>query len=180
MRPSHASPETEISAAFLEIPFGNHSRTMKKIGILIIGILLGINSLGAGASKDVIIRKPGHYSLDAKGNELTITKGETGSFSLTVRWHSGNAGSSSTSSTSQSLEDGWFVYVESSNRIWVFDGVDQGILLTHSEKESGSKAYPRAALRDCPPKFWDALPQALRTKYPRAESAGTQDGKAAK
>jgi len=142
---------------------------MKKIGLLIVTILLGINSFGAGQLKDEFIRKPGSYALDAQGSELTITKQEAGSCSLTAAWHSGNAASSSTSSTSQSLHDGWFVYVESPNRIWVFDGVDQGVLLSHSEKESGSKAFPRAALRRCPPKFRDALPQDLRARYSKIE-----------
>jgi hypothetical protein len=154
---------------------------MKKIGILFIGILLGLSSLAVGVPKEKIIRQPGHYSLDANGSELIITMGEAEAFSLTASWHSRNGNSSSTTSTSQSLQEGWFVYVESPDRIWVFDGLDQGILLTNSERESGSKAYPRAALRDCPAKFWEALPQALRTKYPRAEPAsGAKDRKTAK
>ena len=154
---------------------------MKKIGILIVGILFGIHSVAVGEIKDEVIRKAGHYSLDAKGSELTITKDEAGVFSLTATWRSGNAHSSSTSSTSQSVQESWFVYVESPTRLWVFDGVDQGLLLTHTEKESGSKAYPRAALRDCPAKFWDALPQVLRAKYSGAEPAVTpKDRKTAK
>jgi hypothetical protein len=151
---------------------------MKRFVLFMMALLLEVSSIAAPVSKDEIIRRPGHYSLDTQGSELAITKDATGSWSLTASWHSGNAASSSTSSTSQSLHRaGWFVLVENPNRIWIFDGVDQGILLTHSEKESGSKAFPGAALRSCPPKFWDALPQELRAKYPKADPGRPHEDK---
>jgi hypothetical protein len=151
---------------------------MKTVVLIVLALLHATNSLGAAASKDEIIRKPGHYSLDNQGSELTIAKDATGLWSLTASWHSGDAASSSTSSTYQSLPGAaWFVLVENPNRIWIFDGVDQGILLTHSEKESGSKAFPAAALRRSPPKFWDALPQELRAKYLKSQPGRPDGGK---
>jgi len=145
---------------------------MKIIGFLMLAAFFAINQASAADLERDFIRKAGHYSLDKQGSTLAITKQPTGSWSLKVIWRSGSA----TSSTEASVEprdcllaEGWFVFVENPTRIWIFDGVDAGLLVSHSEKETGSKSYPAAAMRAGPRKFWDALPEAVRAKYRKEE-----------
>ncbi|HEV8542698.1 MAG TPA: hypothetical protein VGR78_09940 [Verrucomicrobiae bacterium] len=146
-------------------------KIMKMIGFLIISALLATNEVGATAVERDFIRKPGHYSLDAQGSAVTITQEPAGSWTLKVTWRSGDA-TSSVAPEDCIRGEGWFVFVETPSRIWVFNGIDEGVLLSNSEKESGAKWFPRAALGNCPQKFWDALPQEIRAKYPKVERAG--------
>jgi len=148
---------------------------MRTIGLLIITVVLAIHQAGAAPTVPEFIRKAGQYSLDAQGSTLTIRKEPTGSWSLKVMWRSGDA-TSSVEPVDSILADDWFVFVEKPTRVWVFDGVDKGLLLSTAEKETGSKSFPGAALAKCPQKFWDALPQKVRAKYRKIEPAGAANG----
>jgi hypothetical protein len=141
---------------------------MKTIGLLIIAAIVGTSQISASAMENEFIRKPGQYSLDGKGSTLTITKKPAASWSLKGTWSLGDA-TSSAAPDNCLLADGWFVFVEKPNRIWIFDGVDGGTLLSHSEKELSDSSFSREVLASCPQAVWDALPQKVRAKYRNVE-----------
>ncbi len=145
---------------------------MKNVVFLIIAVLLGISRIGAAEPERELIRKPGHYSLDGNGGTLVIAKQPAG-WTLKATWGSGD-GSSSVTPDNCLRTEGWFVFVEKPGRIWVFDGREEPILLSHSEKETKVSSFSRDVVAACPRKFWDALPQDVRAKYQKIKplSAG--------
>ena len=148
---------------------------MKTIGLLVIAAIVVTSQINAAALENEFVRKPGQYSLDGKGSMLTITKKPAGSWSLEATWRSGDA-TSSAAPDNCLLADGWFVFVEKPNRIWIFDGVDGGTLLSHSEKELSDSSFSREVMASCPQAVWDALPQKVRAKYRKVEPDGPANG----
>jgi hypothetical protein len=146
---------------------------MKTIALFIAlaTVILTTGKLRAAALENDFVRKAGQYSLDATGSTLTILKQPSGAWSLKVAWRSGDAVSSAAPDNCLRAE-GWFVFVERSGRIWVFDGRDSGVVLTHSDKDLRVSTFSREAMRPCPQKVWEALPQSVREKYPGTEPGG--------
>ncbi len=151
-----------------------HASPMKTIGLLLLTTFLTLLQADAAAPPPEFIRKPGQYTLDKQGDTtLAITRGpagQPGQWTLKVTWQSRDA--TSTSATSVEPEnalraEGWFVYIEQPHRIWVFDGIDSALLLSRTDQETAAKSYPGRALASSPQKFHDALPQPLRTQYPK-------------
>ena len=105
--------------------------SMKLIRILSVVIFV-TSQLSARALENQFIRKPGGYSLDSKGSTLTITQTASNAWRLKVTWKSKDTESSDQSSDYLKAA-GWFVFVETSERIWIFDGVNSG--LTHQNDE---------------------------------------------
>jgi hypothetical protein len=139
---------------------------MKTTAPLFLLLLLGITQLKAADSAGKFIREAGSYSLDDNGSRLNITGPQAASPSVVVTW-STPPGTKSAAETPDILKArGWFVYIENPNRVWVFDGVDQGALYTHQPKESGVKYlyFNQKNLPPLPQPFRDALPKNLRTK----------------
>jgi len=149
---------------------------MKTIGLLIIAIVVVTGQINAAALKNGFVREPGQYSLDGKGSTLTITKKPAGSWSLKATWRSGDAMSSAVPDNCLLL-DGWFVFVEKPNRIWIFDGAEGGTLLSHSGKELSDSSFSREVMASCPQAVWDALPQKVRAKYRKVEPVGPGNGR---
>ncbi len=147
---------------------------MNSIRLLVMAVVLGISQLGAATWEDQFIRKPGEYSLDGKGSTLVITKQPTG-WALKATWGSGDGSSSVTPEDSLRTE-GWFVFVEKPDRLWIFNGADGGILVSHSEKTTAVASFSRDVMAACPRKVWDALPRAVRAKYRKVEPDGGAKG----
>ena len=136
--------------------------------IAITAVILTTSNTHAAPLENDFIRKSGQYSLDAKGSTLTITKQPSRSWSLKVTWRSGEA--TDTTAPDDCLRaEGWFVFVEKPERLWIYDGRDGGILLIHSEKQSSVSSFSSAVISSCPQKVLDALPQSVREKYRKAE-----------
>jgi hypothetical protein len=148
---------------------------MKTIGLLVIAAIVVTSQITAAASENYFVRKPGQYSLDGKGSTLTITKKPAGFWSLKATWRSGDA-TSSAAPDNCLLADGWFVFVEKPSRIWIFDGVDGGTLLSHSEKQLSDCSFSREVMASCPQAVWDALPQRVQAKYRKVEPDGPANG----
>ncbi len=143
---------------------------MKPTTVLLVPLLLILSQVGGRAMENQFIRKPGQYPLDDKGSLLAITSQPGGSWALKAVWHSGDA-SSSAAPDDALRAHGWFVFVEKPERIWIFDGVDEVILLSHSGKQTALSSFSRQLLATCPRKVWDALPQQLRAKYHKLQPA---------
>lgn len=149
---------------------------VKTIGFLIIASTLVATQLSAAVPEDGFIRTTGQYSLDEKGSTLTIAMRPAGSWSLKVTWRSGDVASSAT--PDDCLRSvGWFVFVEQPNRIWIFDGVDAGTLLSRSDKELRDSSFSTEILASCPKEVWDALPEKVRSKYGQVEPDDRANGR---
>ncbi len=136
--------------------------------IVFMAVILTTSNIHAAPLVKDFVRKPGQYSLDAKGSTLTITEQPARSWSLKVMWRSGDA--TDTTAPDDCLRaDGWFVFVEKPGRLWIYDGREDGILVIHSEKQSSVSAFSSAVMSSCPQKVLDALPQSVREKYRKAE-----------
>jgi hypothetical protein len=133
-----------------------------------VAAFLATSSIRAAPPESEFIRKPGQYSLDTKGNTLTITEQPARTWSLKVMWRSGDA--TDTTAPDDCLRaEGWFVFVEKPGRLWIYDGREGGILVIHSEKQSSVSAFSSSVMSSCPRKVWNALPQSVREKYRKAE-----------
>ena len=138
-------------------------------------VILTASNIHAAPLENDFIRKPGQYSLDAKGSTLTITEKPAHTWSLKVTWRSGDA--TDTTAPDDCLRaEGWFVFVEKPGRLWIYDGREGGILVIHSEKQSSVSAFSSAVMSSCPQKVLDALPQSVREKYRKAEPHHAADG----
>jgi hypothetical protein len=145
---------------------------MKTVAFTIIAAFVAIAQTNAAAMENELIRKPGKYSLDEKGSALIITKEPEGSWSLKATWVSTQSGEISVSPHDCLLDPAWFVLTNKQTRVWVFNGIDDVILVSTSNELTGTTWSPGAAMRTCPRAFWDALPQEVRAKYPRVEPDG--------
>jgi len=143
--------------------------------IIFMAVILTTSNIHAAPLENDFIRKPGQYSLDAKGSTLTIIEQPARSWSLKVTWQSGDA--KDTTAPHDCLRaEGWFVFVEKPGRLWIYDGREGGILVIHSEKQSSVSAFSSAVMSSCPQKVWDVLPQSVRGKYRKAEPDGAANG----
>jgi len=110
------------------------------------------------------VREPNTVALDKGGSCLEFPKAKDGRLSFAVTWVEGN--SRTTVSKPQEgffKKDGWFVYVESPTRVWLFDGIGQLDLVTKSKSQSGIYSVTtKGVFETCPQKVWDAIPDSLR------------------
>src|SRR5215471_5354592 len=150
---------------------------IKLIRILSVVMIFATSLVSARALENQFIRTVGGYSLDNKGSTLTITQTASNAWRLKVTWKSKDTESSDQSSDYLKAA-GWFVFVETSERIWIFDGVNSGLLLTHSGVEMANATWSPKIIASCPQKVWDALPEDFREKnrkYRKADT-GTANG----
>lgn len=144
---------------------------MKSIGLLIVAAIFLSSQMSAHARENEFIHAPGQYSLDGKGSTLTITKAPTGPWVLKAVWRTGD--STSSAAPEDCLRaNGWFVFVEKPGRLWIFDGKDDGILLSNFAKETRVSTFSPEVMASCPQKVWDALPQEVRKRYRNVKRAG--------
>ncbi|MCX6927637.1 MAG: hypothetical protein NT154_31175, partial [Verrucomicrobia bacterium] len=143
-------------------------------------VALTANQISARGLEGEFIRKPGQYHLDDGRSILTITGLTSDSWSLKVTWRSekrtatgGLEKTEASNAPPRCLRaKGWFVFVETPERIWVYDGLDSGTLLMHSEKEMGSAAFSPELMASCPQKVWNAFPKGFQEnnrKYRKVE-----------
>lgn len=139
---------------------------MKTAACLFVTLLVGIAQLHAADLTNKFIRQPGTYSLDGKGSRVSITQPQPGTSAISISWTTA-PGETSAAETPDILKaKGWFVYVENPNRIWVFDGLDQGALYTNQPKHTEVKSlyFNQKNIPALPQAFRDALPQKLRAR----------------
>lgn len=126
---------------------------------ILFALLFLTSQLATFAVENQFIRTPGHYPLDTQGSALTIKIQPDGTWTLAF-----------TNATGSMLPEnclrakGWFVFVEKPNRIWIFNGVDGGLLMEHTEKSMTNSAIYSGNLTNCPKTFLDALPPQARAK----------------
>jgi tRNA A-37 threonylcarbamoyl transferase component Bud32 len=111
------------------------------------------------------IRWTGTFSLDDAGS-IVLTPSSDGKVSLAVTMVKGTSRDTCTV-PDFCKQEGWFVYVESFKRVWIFDGIRQLDLLTPGGRDNVGDPSIRAL---CPAAVWDALPESARKFYQEPHS----------
>src|SRR5688500_11249994 len=118
------------------------------------------------------IRERGKYTFDQAGSsvEVITAKDDKPSLALDFRSRNENSTSSNKMSFTESgilRAEGWFVYVESPERIWIFDGKNSLAIVERRETKKGSfttnvKDFDAEAAAVCPVKVKEGLPGGVR------------------
>ena len=118
------------------------------------------------------IRERGKYTFDGAGSSIEVitAKDDKPSLALDFRSRSKNSMSSNKMSFTESgilRADGWFVFVESPERIWIFDGKKSLAIVERRETKKGSfttnvKDFDAESAALCPVKVKEALPEQVR------------------
>lgn len=124
------------------------------------------------------IRTFGAYPLSANGAGLALTPSAGGRVSLTITKVEGT-GREAISTPDFFKKPGWFAYVESPDRIWIFDGASQLDVVTSTGRYSAGDPSIQAT---CPDAVWDAVPESVRSSYRQtaANEKGRPDDEAGK
>lgn len=125
------------------------------------------NKAHAAPFGNPLVREPGQYALDDHGSTLAIAEGASG-WSLKVAWRSGEA-TVNVAPEGCLRAEGWLVFIEEPERIWIYDGRDNGTLLTRSDTRIKVSALDRAVMSSWPKEFLDALPRSFGEKSTQAE-----------
>jgi hypothetical protein len=104
----------------------------------------------------------GTYQLD--GSELALTPSNGGRASFAITRVNGTS-RENVSIPDYFKGDGWFVYIESAERIWIFDGISQLDVVTPGGRYSAGDLGVSAL---CPDAVWDAVPEPVRKFYREA------------
>jgi hypothetical protein len=119
-----------------------------------------LGSLSCLADSDEhFLRKPGSIAFGDATNQvdITATEGDASRLSVSVKWRSGDGAKFSVTQV------GWFVFIESASRVWVFDGDHLSLLHFHA-KSLWCESKPEIT-KTCPEQVRDVLPESFRKKY---------------
>jgi hypothetical protein len=117
------------------------------------------------------IRKRGTYIFDASGSSIAIITAKDNKPSVALDFRS--VGKNSTNSSHMSfdetgiLREGWFVFIESTNRVWIFDGksgLSVGDRSGNSTKFVANIESDAKAAAVCPLPVKEALPKEVLEK----------------
>jgi hypothetical protein len=145
--------------------------TMKTLLAAVTAAFSCLTAVGPARAADTpvagFIREEATVALDTKGSQLEFLKAKDGRLSWTLIWVD-----NSTSRESLSMDkdgffkgDGWFVYIESPARIWLFDGVrDLDLVQRAPAYTSRQSVVAKGIFETCPQKVWDALPESVRKR----------------
>ncbi|HUS33959.1 MAG TPA: hypothetical protein VM680_01280 [Verrucomicrobiae bacterium] len=115
------------------------------------------------------IREKGTYTFDDKGSSIEVITAKDGIPSLVINFRSRSKSSTGTVGFSSDKEGilraaGWFVFVESPNRLWIYDGKTSLAVAEADDAHASVKlgeCDPAAAVV-CPKQVKDALPPKVR------------------
>src|SRR5689334_20419912 len=106
------------------------------------------------------IREKGNYTFDDKGSSIDVITAKDGKPSLMIDFrHRGKSSSVSNKWFSKEgilRADGWFVFVESPNRLWIFDGKTSLAVVESDGGKTIVKECDAQAAVVCPAKVKEA------------------------
>jgi hypothetical protein len=121
---------------------------------------------------ETFIRERGTYVFDDAGSSIEVITAKDNKPSLILDFRirtKTSSGSNKASFTEEGIlrGNGWFVFLESPERIWIFDGKNS---LAIAERRFDAKGGEHTSVKDfdaqsaaiCPVKVEEALPQAIR------------------
>jgi hypothetical protein len=122
------------------------------------------------------VRQMGTYLLDEKGSHLRVYMAKDGQATYEIkRVIPGGHETDSQPEAGFFRGAGWFAYIETPDRIWLYDGKKHLNIFHRREKVAGfysvaTKEYYPA----CPADVWAALPDDMRTKLQQIGQAAMQ------
>lgn len=135
---------------------------MRFFGIILIAVALVFSVTSrADSATNQLIRSLGNFQLDNSGSRLEILKTNDDQTLLKVKWQldSGYAAVA----PGNSLNDEWFVFVENSSRVWIFDGKDLAVAWQKGIQVKISSSPEE--FKNCPKQVREALPPKVQKRY---------------
>lgn len=114
-----------------------------------------------------------NYTLDKYGSEIRFFKSSDGQpqFGIDFKWQNHDTKSSCTSSVAEEhaiRAPGWFLYVESPHKIWIFDGLSELMLFQHTRNgihtQNRTSCLSACSIPKVPAKLLQALPKDIQQK----------------
>jgi len=118
----------------------------------------------------------GHLYLEPSWQPPPVHPAKDGQATYEFKWV--NPGGFETASQPEKgffAGNGWFAFIESPTRIWLYDGKRQ-LNIVH-RKEKGVSIYSVAAkdyFNSCPAEVWAVLPEAVRERLQQAGQAAVK------
>jgi len=145
--------------------------------VLAILLILPVRSAQSADTPTLgFVRQMGTYPLDAKGSHLRIHAAKDGKPTYEFKWIIPRGHEKDSAPGAGFFQGtGWFAYIESSSRIWIYDG-KKDLNIVH-RKEKGVGFYSVAAKEyypSCPAEVWAALPENVRTTLQKIGAAAGQ------
>ena len=121
-------------------------------------------AIAADSVKRGFVRERGTYALDDSRGALEFLTATNGRLSWSLSWrHEGSKVSLSMPDEGFFRGPGWFVFIESSSRVWLFDGESQLELVHRTE---------RGISRNSIVAVFDSCPKEVKRKTSTKGSAG--------
>lgn len=138
---------------------------MKRIVLLLTAIALTIHPLIAAEKATLgFVREQGKVGLGKNGSQLEIVPSTKGHFSWSLTWLRQSV-PVTISKKEYFKSKGWFAFVESPSRVWLYNGIEE-LTLAEEAKDGISQrsALYKPVLESCPPEVLKALPKDFRDK----------------
>ena len=138
-----------------------------RLFLFLLAFVAGIDAHAENIQTNSFIRKKGTYVFDQNGSSIEVITAKDNVLSLAVEFR--ERGKSS--SVSQKLAfsesgilraEGWFVFFESANRLWIFDGKKSLSVIEADQTKTLVKECDSKAAVVCPARVKDALPTEVR------------------
>jgi hypothetical protein len=140
--------------------------------MLALAITFGSFRLNAADVKiDEFRNEKRNYTFDKYGSEIRFFKSSDGQPQVGVDFKYQDKDSKTSCSTSIAEEhairaQGWFLYVESSHKIWIFDGLSDLTLFQHTRNgihtANRTSSLRARSIPNIPAKLLEALPQDVQ------------------
>jgi len=116
--------------------------------------------------KTGFIRERGVYAL-AAGTQFNVTTAKDGVLTYEFKWQTQHGHEAITAPDKGFfVRSGWFAYVESPTRVWMYDGHRQlDIQTKEGNHKSRYSVANKAIFTQCPSAVWAALPEEARAHF---------------
>lgn len=129
----------------------------------------GFSAFAAEIGPDHFIREKGIYAFDQAGSSIEVITAKDKKLSLAIDFQTRGTNYTQTAKYDFNEEGilrgpGWFVFVESPNRLWIFDGVKSLSIVERSGNAHKFKDFDAESAAQCPPPVKESLPKEVREK----------------
>jgi len=132
-------------------------------------IACGFSSLAADVQPGSFIRERGAYTFDRAGSSVEVITAKDKKLFLAIDFQMRGPNFAQTAKYNFNEEGilrgpGWFVFVESPDRLWIFDGVNSLAIAERNGNKHNFKDFDTKGATQCPLRVKEALPKAVREK----------------
>ena len=132
-------------------------------------IACGFSTLAAEIQSGSFIRERGAYTFDPAGSSVEVITAKDNKLSLVIDFQTRGPNFAQTAKYNFNEEGilrgpGWFVFIESPDRLWIFDGVKSLSIAERTANTHNFKDFDTKAATQCPVRVKEALPKDVREK----------------